>query len=130
MTEFLLWQSVSLGGALGALARAACLRAIAASSGTSDDEILLSQRRGIRLANTLGCLALGWLSQGETETWPEGLRAALIVGVCGSLTTFSTLCAQLIQTLRGPGGIRSVAWELLLSLGFGYAALQLGFALG
>jgi CrcB protein len=46
------------------------------------------------LVNSLGCYFLGyWM----THHWQHDVKIGLMVGFCGSLTTFGTLCRQVTE---------------------------------
>lgn len=130
MIDWSTWLGIGIGGALGALSRAACFRASEifatrfGDASTSD-----ASQRGLLVANTLGCLAIGLLA-GKAVPLPEWLFLTLGAGFCASLTTFSTLCAQLVQQLREAEGLRGAAVQLGLNLVLGFAALSLGLAAG
>ena len=129
MTHWSLWLGIALGGALGALARAACLWAAEAVTAQGNATEKAAARYGLLVANTLGCFGIGLLV-GGVSSLPEWLFHSLAVGVCGSLTTFSTLCAQWVQQARESAGVPKALIQLGLNLAFGYAALSAGLAVG
>lgn len=131
MIEWNIWLGVSAGGALGALARAGCLRAANSVAGRpgSMPKSGTGSGRGLLFANTMGCFCIGILA-GDGFRLPEWLFLTLAIGFCGSLTTFSTLCAQLIQQMRSAQGVWSAATYLGMSLALGYGGLYLGWAVG
>lgn len=102
---------VALGGAGGAVARFAISLAALKYLGTY-------WPWGTLIANLLGCLLLGLLTPffvraGEGS---EGLRMLLAVGFLGSLTTFSTLCFELVQLAHNkhlPAALAYAAASLL-----------------
>ena len=129
MSEWSIWLGVSVGGALGAMGRAGCLRAAGAFADRSGSNPSTAPARGLLIANTAGCFGIGLLS-GDGVHLSDWVFLMLAVGFCGSLTTFSTLCAQIVQQLRAARGLRNAALYLGMSLVFGYAALYLGLAVG
>ncbi len=84
---------------------------------------------GTLAANLLGSLLAGFLLVWLEGRGPVGLmwRAFLMVGVLGSLTTWSALMIELYLLHRGQGW-GSAAGYLALSLFGGLAALLLGIA--
>ncbi len=93
------WLAIALGAVLGAWGRYA-LMLWAQGVGVS--------WIGTLMANWLGCFAIGgvsaWLMQAP---WPEPLRLAVMTGLLGALTTFSTWSLEL--------------WTLIQSQRFGLA---------
>ena len=85
-------------------------------------------------ANLLGCFLLGGLLSLPSRFEPEahGLGAALLAfgttGVCGSLSTFSTLCADAVRRARA-GPRRTALAYLLAHIAGGPLALWLGSAI-
>ena len=58
---------------------------------------------GTMMANFIGCFAIG-LGLGllpKEGTWGPDLRVLLLIGVCGSLTTFSTFASQTLDLAPG-----------------------------
>jgi CrcB protein len=129
MIELNAWIGIAVGGALGALARTACLRAAAAFAAQTAPDTRRAYRQAILFANTAGCFAIGLLA-GDGVHLPDWLFLLLAVGFCGSLTTFSTLCAQLVEALRMQDGLWTAIRTLGLNLTLGYAALYLGLGIG
>lgn len=65
---------------------------------------------GTLLVNGLGCFAIGFLVAYLTgTTWREEYRVALLVGVLGGFTTFSTFAAETL------GLLQEGAWPLALA---------------
>lgn len=75
------------------------------------------------LVNVLGCFALGLLLGTDEDT-----RLALGVGVCGGLTTFSTLSVE-IASLLDRGSVGTAASYLAASLAAGVVAVVIGWRL-
>ena len=121
--------AVAAGGALGAVIRASLIRWVAAHDTEAGS---LRHRLGpalaTLLANLLGCLILGaWLQNPIQPAFPiPPAWAQLLVatGLCGGLTTFSTLCADTVR-LHEETGRRTAILYLLLTLVGGFAALHL-----
>lgn len=106
MSGAVLWAGllVAVGGAVGAV-----LRHLSATAGWGG-------LRGVLAVNLLGALGLGVLV-GLGERVPEALAVLLGTGLCGALTTWSSLAVQtweLWETDRS----RATAY-LVLSVGLG-----------
>ncbi len=129
MIDWSIWLGIGVGGAFGALGRAGCLKAADAFVDRSGSNPSTAPARGLLIANSVGCFGIGLLA-GDGVHLPDWVFLMLAVGFCGSLTTFSTLCAQIIQQLRAARGLRNAALYLGMSLLVGYGALYLGFAVG
>jgi CrcB protein len=90
------WVAIALGGAGGALVRAGLIR-LAEGSPSRSGRRSLDPAFAIVLANTIGCFLIGaWTGQltatpGDVPAW---IHALVMTGLCGGLTTFSTLCAD------------------------------------
>lgn len=100
--------AVFLGGALGALARAGIGEHWPVSAGHWPWATFA--------ANLLGCLLLGAVLVRTTAATPR--RGLLGPGLCGGLTTFSTLQLELVKLL-GDG-------DLVLALAYAAVTLALG----
>jgi len=83
---------VALGGAVGSVARFAIARI---SAGVVDDAMPIATL----IVNLVGCFAAGFLVRALAGPWqiPEHLRAGVMVGVLGGLTTFSAFG---VETMR------------------------------
>ncbi len=83
---------VALGGALGSLARFGASRVFA---GVVDDAMPIATLT----VNLVGCFIAGFLVRAFAGAWevPDHMRAGLIVGVLGGLTTFSAFG---VETMR------------------------------
>jgi fluoride exporter len=92
--------AIFLGGAIGALARYGLAEALPHDSGTWPWATF-----GVNVA---GALALGYLTTRLQERLPPSAyrRPLLGTGLCGALTTFSTMQVELLQMLdAGEAGL-------------------------
>jgi CrcB protein len=117
---------VAVGGALGSVARYACVGVSARWLGTSFPW-------GTLIVNVAGSFAIGVLAALVTGDGRSMLgadaRAFLIIGILGGFTTFSAFSLETLALARGgaPGAaIANVALSLALCL----AGVWLGFATG
>jgi CrcB protein len=105
--------AIFAGGVLGALARLGLVEAFPSTPGRWPWATFT--------ANVVGALALGYFTTRLQERLPLSAyrRPFLGTGLCGALTTFSTLQLELLQMLdRGAGGLAA-----------GYAAASVGAGL-
>jgi len=80
-------------------------------------------------ANMAGALALGYFFMLFREHPEESLRHPFLgTGLCGTLTTFSTLQLELYEMVDG-GYLALAAAYCLATLALGYLCLRLGIAL-
>jgi CrcB protein len=101
--------AIFVGGIIGALARLGLVEALAPALGQWPWATFL--------ANLVGALALGYFTTRLQERLPLSAyrRPFLGTGLCGALTTFSTMQLELLQMLdHGEGGLAA-----------GYAAASL-----
>ena len=77
---------------------------------------------GTLLANLIGCFAIG---AALALNLPANIKLFLITGLLGSLTTFSTFAAELVQ-LSQRQQWQNMFTALLLHLGGGVGAVVLG----
>jgi CrcB protein len=106
--------AIFAGGCLGALARAGL--AEAAGDGSSG-----SWPWATFAANVVGALMLGYFATRLQERLPPTRyrRPFVATGVCGALTTFSTLQIELLRMLdHGHGGLAAAYAAASIAAGF------------
>jgi fluoride exporter len=111
--------AVFLGGTLGALARVGLAEALPHAPAAWPWPTL-----GV---NLLGALLLGWTVAALPPA--SAARPFLAIGVCGALTTFSTLQLELLRMLDAGAPGRALAYAAV-SLAGGLALARAGLALG
>ena len=115
--------AIALAGALGALARWGLDSALDRRGGAFPF--------GILLVNVSGSLAIGiaagvFETRFEHETW---LRAAVMVGLLGGYTTFSTFSLDTYRLLQ-EGLLGHAVWNMLGSVVLALAAVWVGLWIG
>ncbi len=103
------WVAIALGGAVGAGVRHLV------TSGP------WGALRGVLVVNTAGALALGVLVA-HADALSAGWFAVLGTGVCGALTTYSTLAVQVWELLH-ENTTRAIGYLLVTTGSGGLAAL-------
>ncbi len=105
--------AIFIGGCIGAIARAGLVEALPTDSSQWPWATFL--------VNVAGAFALGYLTTRLQERLPPSSyrRPLLGTGVCGALTTFSTMQLELLEMLDGG--------ELGLVLGYAAASVTVGF---
>ena len=108
------FAAIFAGGFLGALVRAALERSLAMQPG--------AWPLATFAVNIAGAVMLGVFVTRLQERVAPTLytRAFLATGVCGALTTFSTLMVELMQMMQGS--------HWLLAASYGLASLACGFS--
>jgi CrcB protein len=132
MTDATLWWAVGSGGALGALARAAVYASLARRTKLHHEGILagLGLARATLLVNLVGSFLLGLsVASLPMEAGDGPMRVFFVTGFCGSLTTFSTLCLDVVELARANLRVRLVGYLLANGL-LGVAAFCVGLAAG
>jgi CrcB protein len=114
--------AIAVGGAIGALARVGVARVV--------DTGPPSWPWSTLLVNLLGCFLLGYFATRLLERLPPStyLRPLLGTGLCGALTTFSTLQVEVIELVRAGRPIAGAAYLVVTvagCLGAVYAATKL-----
>jgi CrcB protein len=99
-----LWLAIAFGGALGTLARFGLSEALPAAGADWHWATLL--------ANVIGAAALGVIlvRLPNPASAPSRLRAFLATGVCGGLTTFSTMQRELLSMIDGGHGALALSY--------------------
>ncbi|MBK7947855.1 MAG: CrcB family protein [Deltaproteobacteria bacterium] len=130
------WISIAAGGAAGAVLRG--LLARAAASPSPDRMPRFDPALATLAANLGACALLGaWTAEAElagaaaSSGFPGALSAFVAIGFCGSLSTFSTLCADAIRLARAeprPRGAGRAFGYLLAHLAGGPLALAAGLS--
>jgi len=118
----MLW--ISFGAVLGANARFVVNRLAAHWFGTAFPY-------GTLIVNVAGCLAIGTVAalvSGRLIDRPDVLRAFLMVGFLGSLTTFSAFAYETHGLLQDGAWVRALL-NVLLSVGAGLAGVRVGILL-
>jgi len=127
--------AVAAGGALGAVLRAGLILWVAARAarwtGKASPGHGFAPALATLLANTLGCLLLGaWLFDSflsSDDLPPVWIRLLIATGLCGGLTTFSSLCADTLRLREGAGGRMAILY-VLATIAAGFGALHVFLA--
>jgi fluoride ion exporter CrcB/FEX len=128
--EWIGWAAIAAGGIAGACIRWSLIRL--ATRATVDRASRFDPAWATLAANLLGCFLLGGLLSlpSPSEAPPESLLAAALpafatTGLCSSLSTFSTLCADAVRQAR-TAPFRGAIVYLSAHLAGGPLALWLG----
>lgn len=113
--------ALAVGGGLGTVARFLLGRAVQQGAG-------LVFPLGTLAVNVLGCLLLGFLAQrlSGVVLLREEVRLALLVGVMGGFTTFSTYGWETLQ-LFASGHATAALLNVVLSNALGLLAVWIGW---
>jgi CrcB protein len=133
MNELSIWLAVGTGGAAGAILRGLIFRGVEQWSPEATGGRLagFGTARSTLIVNVAGSLLLGLLLghlPNPTAGASDPVLAFWVTGLCGSVTTFSTLCADAIGHARR-GNRGHVVVLLLANTLLGIAALLLGLAI-
>jgi CrcB protein len=107
---------VALGAVIGATVRWAALDVAGPSSAAA----------ALLIVNVAGCALAGAVLAGPGigRLTPRRSRDLLVVGLCGALTSWSTLAVQLAQDTRAGNWSGAAGWLVAnLALGLGVAAV-------
>lgn len=112
--------AVFVGGALGTLGRAGLAEALGRDDPTSWPWATF-------VVNLLGAFLLGWWATRlpRTPDVDPRLRPLLTTGVCGGLTTFSTLQLELVELVRADAWATAAGY-VALSVALGLLAVLAG----
>lgn len=124
---------VFAGGGLGASLRygAGVLVARFTPTGAQTPHWLSMYPVATLIVNLLGCglIGLAWGLLGDPEEGNEALRLALIVGVLGGFTTFSSFGWEMLD-LMNSGRVLTAAVYAMISVGVGLVCVWSGHGLG
>jgi CrcB protein len=117
-----LW--IAVGGALGSVARYWMTNLVAAWTGPSFPW-------GTIAINVIGSFVIGLVAYGTAPVGRMpisfGVRAFLLVGICGGYTTFSSFSLQTLELMRAGHWFEASA-NVLLSVALCLAAVWAGYA--
>jgi CrcB protein len=130
MSELSVWLAVATGGAAGAVLRGLIFRAIEQWSPVEAGGRLaeFGAARSTLVVNMMGSLLLGSVVgnlPNPTAGASDPALAFWVTGLCGTVTTFSALCADAIGLARRGNHVQ-VAVVVLANTMLGIAALMLG----
>ena len=109
--------SLSFAGALGVMIRYGCIQLFSVAHSAY----------ATIFANGFGCLLLCIIiAIGELVPMPPLLRLSLIVGLCGALTTFSSIIFDLISFLEKQEFTQAIIYFVFTNI-LGVAMFGLGF---
>jgi CrcB protein len=119
--DFRRLAAIYVGGVLGALARVGLARATPHAAG--------GWPWGTLVVNMVGALLLGYFFARLSDHPEDSLtHPFLTTGICGTLTTFSTMQLELFEMVDGGHLGRAVAY-LVLTLVAGFVCVRAGIAL-
>lgn len=119
-----IWLAVAAGGAMGAVLRFAVSRGAASAFGTG-------LPWGTLIVNAAGALAIGFLTAWFTVRFAASpaLRALVLTGVLGALTTFSTFSLETLE-LAHAGEFGRAGLNVFANLAAGIVLVWVGYTLG
>lgn len=121
-TGWTVWVAIAAGSALGGVARHLCTEVVTRIAGPGFPW-------GTVLVNVGGSVAIGALAAmatGSAPTWTPLARQAMMTGVLGGFTTFSTFSVQTMALLQ-QGQVGAATANVLLSVLLGVAGCWAGF---
>ncbi len=119
-----IWFAVAVGGALGAVLRFAVSRGTANAFGTGFPW-------GTLIVNAAGAFVLGFLVAWFASQLSAGpvLRALVLTGLLGALTTFSTFSFETLE-LAQTGAFGKMTANVVANLGLSLVLVWIGYGLG
>lgn len=119
-----IWFAVAVGGALGALLRFAVSRGAANAFGTGFPW-------GTLIVNAAGAFMVGFLAAWFANRLSAGpaLRALVLTGLLGALTTFSTFSFETLELVQ-TGAFGRMATNVIANLGLSLVLVWIGYGLG
>lgn len=119
-----IWLAVALGGAIGALLRFAVSRGAVGIFGAGFPW-------GTLIVNAVGAFAIGFLAAWFASRLAVGpaLRALVLTGTLGALTTFSTFSLETLQ-LTQTAAFGKAAASIVANLCMSLVLVWLGYELG
>lgn len=114
------WLFIAAGGAIGALVRYGVKSGLASQALNEFPMATLG-------VNLVGAFLIGVVLTATTEylDMPLDLRLGIVTGFLGGLTTFSTLCKEIVTLFGNGHGVLAMVYTLL-SLGIGFLCVHLG----
>ena len=133
MNQWPIWLAIGMGGASGALVRGVIFYLIERMSPANSEYqwAKYGPARATLVVNVFGSLLLGIIVGGHWEGLANSndpLRIFWLTGICGALTTFSTLCADVVALAQAGQKIRG-GKVLAANVVLGVSALLLGLAI-
>lgn len=123
-SAWVVWVAIAAGSALGGVLRHLLTEAVTRAAGPGVPW-------GTVLVNVSGSIAIGaltaMLSAGAPALWPPLTRHALMTGVLGGFTTFSTFSMQTIVLLQ-QGQLAAAAGNVVASVVLGLAGCWAGYS--
>jgi fluoride exporter len=123
-TSWTVWAAIAAGSGLGGVARHFLTEAVGRAAGTGFPW-------GTVLVNASGSVAIGALAgminTASPSAWSPLARHAMMTGVLGGFTTFSTFSIQTVDLLQ-QGQFAAATTNVVLSVLLGLAGCWAGFA--
>lgn len=120
----MIWLAVAVGGSLGAVLRFAISRWAVGAFGTGFPW-------GTLIANAVGAFVIGFLFAWFSHRLlvSPALRALILTGLLGALTTFSTFSLETLELLHG-GAVLRAGLNVAANLGLALVLVWGGYVLG
>lgn len=120
----MIWLAVAVGGSVGAVLRFAISRSSVAAFGTVFPW-------GTLVANALGAFVIGFLFAWFSHRLlvAPAVRALLLTGLLGALTTFSTFSLETLELMHN-GAVLRAGLNIAANLGLSLVLVWGGYVLG